>query len=296
MKPLKLSLMPILIASILILSGASESGEPTNPKEAKQQSKKPDLHQNESGNDQLPSAASVIDQSLGSSIDRRATNSQTPKQEAHASDPPSDATWYFNLLIAVFTGCLVCVGIAQVAVYVNQARIMRRGFRVARRSAEAAKKSADASMRGQRAYVYAYPRQIDAFKFIGKDIPSLIIEIKNVGETPAYKCTFAAWSKAVDHPSNCIFLDKDLIIPPNLKGITLFPKEPYPAGTPIVWPKPLTTEQLTAWEKGELAICFRVRIQYETAFENGRYTDMGYSYDVANPTNARMLTQYHDAN
>jgi len=117
---MKLSFLLILIVSVLSLNRVSGSAEPPNPKETKPQSKEPQLHQEKSARQETPTESTINQKSAYSLPNQPAANSQTQKQETQAG-PPTDSTWWFNLIVAIFTGCLVCVGIGQVAIYIRQA-------------------------------------------------------------------------------------------------------------------------------------------------------------------------------
>jgi len=144
MKRLKLSFLLILIGSALLLSAVGESAESLNPKEAKPQNKEPQLHQKEPAQQQAPTDQLLTgDEFLHSPPDHPTANGQTAEQESETG-PPTNSTWWFNLFIAIFTGCLVCVGIAQIVVYKKQARYMRRGLKLTRQAANAAEESAKA--------------------------------------------------------------------------------------------------------------------------------------------------------
>jgi len=188
--------LSFLILLFLILNGTSRSAEPANPKEADIQSNKAERQQKESTKDQTPSLQPVvIDKLPYSPKDRSPASAQTPKQEAHAG-PESNATWWFNLFIVIFTGCLVGVGVAQVAVYIKQARYTRRGLRLTRQAADAAKAAAETASRqtkiledGQRPWImvqvdeWGLPDRFDASLGFGGVIKWSAI---NVGRSPAF--------------------------------------------------------------------------------------------------------------
>jgi len=170
----------ISFAFALCLGTASESAEPANPKESEPQSKKSELQYKEPTKHQTPatiSPPSFTNQSPGSLIDSGTANRQAP-QEKPDTIPPSDAGSYINFIVTIFTGCLVGVGIAQVAVYKKQAKYMRRGLRLSGQAAKAAEQSLKLL---QRPWI-----KIDLITFYpSTSAHKLHYAIFNVGHTPA---------------------------------------------------------------------------------------------------------------
>jgi hypothetical protein len=143
---LKFSLLPILIAVIFLLNGASESAEPANPKETEPQSKQSPLQKQEPTSQPKPITIPppTLSQSPGAQPNQIPT-----KPEAHEQKPdttrPTDSAWWFNLFLVIFTGGLLGVGIMQATIYKRQATYMRRGMRVTRQAANAATQAANAA-------------------------------------------------------------------------------------------------------------------------------------------------------
>jgi hypothetical protein len=195
--------------------------------------------------------------------------------------------WYLwgmlatNVVLAFFTLILTLIGRSQA--------------RTAKRSADTARKSADIAALGQRAQLYACPRKDNALELTyGGLRPTLILEVKNVGITPAYKCTFDRWVAVVDEPFNHIFQDPTFFKDP--KGVVIFPKEAYPPGIEIPFPSTLSQQELVDWRNGKKELWFRVRFEYEDVFKVSRFVDLAWAYINGRTENPRMLPQYHDAN
>ncbi|MBI2181726.1 MAG: hypothetical protein HYU31_13025, partial [Deltaproteobacteria bacterium] len=127
--------LSFLILFFLILSGATEGGEPANPKETEQQGNEAQRQQQDSDKQTAASDKPIIKQIIRSTSDGPTSDGQRHQNEDHPWKPT-------DLAIAMFTGCLVGVGIAQAVVYYRQAKYMRRGLRLTRQAANAAKHSA----------------------------------------------------------------------------------------------------------------------------------------------------------
>lgn len=119
---MKLSFLLILIVSVLSLNRVSESAEPQIPKETEPQSKELQLHQEKSAKQETATKSTSNVKAVYSLPKQLIANSPTQKQATRVG---TDSTWWFNLFIVIFTFCLVCVGIGQVAIYMKQARYFK---------------------------------------------------------------------------------------------------------------------------------------------------------------------------
>jgi len=190
MKLLSVSFALILIALVLPLNDASESGEITKPKETERQSNEAKRQQQEANKQTAPPDKPVIEQAPHSPYDRSTTKDQTHQQEEQPWKPS-------DIAIAVFTGCLVLVGIAQVFVYLRQAKYMRRGLRLTRQSIDVAKASVAVSERSVTAALLALRSDrpylcVEDIKLTGISQPSesglitAFIIVANYGKGPAF--------------------------------------------------------------------------------------------------------------
>jgi hypothetical protein len=244
MKSLKLSFALILIAVTLF-----------SPGESKPQSKKPELQQSKPEARQTPASESppAVQESPYSVPNSHATQEQTLKKETQPSTP-TDSTWWFNLFIVIFTGCLVFVGIAQVVIYKRQARLMRKGLRLTRKTAE----------RQLRAYLSVDPEII----CLENEKPVIVrVRITNYGQTPAYDLTViggigcAASFETLEPPTP---VDAEEItksaIPPNGRNDQFHTS-----------PHPVSSEVIAALQAGKRAIWIYGEIIYIDAFKNPRF-------------------------
>jgi len=133
----KFSFLSILF--FLVLSGADEREGITEPKETIKQGQKADLDKKEPAQQRTP--ADFV--SRKPPIDKYPADNQASDQK----NQPWQPTDWFNLVLVIFTGCLVGVGIAQAIIYRKQAKYMRRGLRLTRIAADAAREGAETAIR-----------------------------------------------------------------------------------------------------------------------------------------------------
>lgn len=194
--------LPFLILFFLVLSGASESGEPANPKETIPQGQKADLDKKEPAQQRTP--ADFVPPKPP--IDKYPPD----KQASEKKNQPWQPTGWFNLWLVIFTGCLVGVGIAQAIIYRKQTKYMRRGLRLTRIAADAAKAAANTATRqtmiledGQRPWImvqvddWGSPDIHDASLGFGGVIKWSAI---NVGHSPAFLTDLVITSDVFAYP------------------------------------------------------------------------------------------------
>jgi uncharacterized protein (UPF0333 family) len=247
MKLSRLSITLILTGFVLLLSSASESVEPTNPKEA---------------------------ESTNSPTDQCPADCQTPKEKTNAQ-PPSESNWDFNRWLVILTGGLVGVGIAQVYVYIKQGQYMRQGLELTRQAADAASRAAGAAEASNRqsremaekelrAYVSVDSAQITGVESGHPPVATLVF--KNSGLTPAYDLTGMGG----------IGMEAAFDSLPPAVGSPRQSKSSLPPGTPTKWfhlaPRPLIPEETAALRDGTMTLWVYGEIRYRDAFGIDRFT------------------------
>ncbi|MBI1996509.1 MAG: hypothetical protein HYS66_08580, partial [Deltaproteobacteria bacterium] len=225
--------LSFLILFFLILSGATEGGEPANPKETEQQGNEAQRQQQDSDKQTAASDKPIIKQIIRSTSDGPTSDGQTHQNEDHPWKPT-------DLAIAMFTGCLVGVGIAQAVVYYRQAKYMRRGLRLTRQAANAAKHSASVASQqteilkaGQRPWIMF---QVDDWGLPDRHDPSLGFggvmkwSAINVGHSPAFLTELVVVTAIFPYPLPDKHPDDQspqqcakFIIPPNGKHSSSLP-------------------------------------------------------------------------
>lgn len=129
----------------------------------------------------------------------------------------------------------------------------------------------------------------------GKDIfdpkgAHVVIDITNVGLTTAYNCTYESWIEIIKPP----FIDFTGAVDhfASTNPFSLYSKhEAMAINIPVR--KDILPHQVSAILKGDLEVCFRIKIEYRDAFTPCRYANFGYSIEGLG---LRFLPKYNDSN
>lgn len=294
---MKVSFLLILITSALLLGGANLSANESQlPNPAINRIPGPNnaAHNGEQNITPTNSRGTSIADKPHTPTQAQQNNEEKPKEQT-ANDLQRalvNYQWWLN----VFTFGLVIVGLITAIVLVLQMCFLWGTMKATKQAAKAAADNAKAGMLSQRAQIYASPRKENALGFTyGGMKPSLIVEVRNVGLTPAYNCTFDRWVAVVHDPANYEF-PKEPSHFKDPKGVIIFPKETYPPGIEIPFAAPLESQDVHDWKVGKKELWFRVRFDYTDIFDKPRYVDLGWAYFEGKTENPRMLPKYHDAN
>jgi hypothetical protein len=120
--------------------------------------------------------------------------------------------------------------------------------------------------------------------------PQVVIDLKNVGLTPAYSCTYQTWLQMLPVPFTDFTDAADCSESP--APATIYSNSPVPNSVTIVRHGALTPEELQSWQGGRISLCFRISLTYTDAFRSLRHAN--FCYDV-NPEHLGLLPKYNDA-
>jgi hypothetical protein len=307
MKLLKLSFLRILVVAILLLSGASENAEvpktklPVGSNEPKTQPGKQSGPAQTFPQPTTAAAPVIIINSPAPAIEQNRAEAKSEKWPPTPLEVISIITAFGAFVIAWRTlnavrrqataaeQTLTLIG-KQADAAIHQARAAKDG-------AYAAKQSADASILSQRAQIFASPTKQYALRDARNGgQPEAAFLIRNVGMTPAYKCTYRKWAELVDEPFDYVLLEEANDVSETDPGVTIFPNDPYPPVVFIGLPRALTEQDMLAWQNGTKELWFRVRYRYKDVFGEDRWADFGYAYERGNVQSPKLLPQYHNTN
>jgi hypothetical protein len=112
----------------------------------------------------------------------------------------------------------------------------------------------------QRAQVVATIKSQESLEdFKADHAPRLRVQLKNIGLTPAYKCTYQTWASLIDRPFVGFSENVDHSVEPH--QFTVYPGNEGETAAYIKPQSPLTPEEVTACNEGKREFRFRIRVQ-----------------------------------
>lgn len=143
-----------------------------------------------------------------------------------------------------------------------------------------------ASQRAQLILLVGKPMPMPA---VGHE-PQVMVELKNVGPTPAYSCTYQTWIEMLPVPFTDFTDAADCSESP--APTPIYSYSPAPNSVTIVRRRALTQTELQSWQEGRINLCFRISLQYTDASKSLHHANFGYEI---NPAHLGLLPKYNDA-
>jgi len=192
--------------------------------------------------------------------------------------------------IVRYTFWLLIVGALQAIIFVAQAVIFYYTLHATSKSASAAKQSADAYMVSQRAQLMTLVRKpMLPPPSIGHEL-QVVVELKNIGATPANSCTYQTWIEMLPVPFTEFTDAADYFASP--APTTVYSNSPTPTSLTLARRRALTNGELQWWMNGQINLCFRIYLEYKDAFKCTHHANFGYE---VNPEHLGLLAKYNDA-
>jgi hypothetical protein len=141
----------------------------------------------------------------------------------------------------------------------------------------------------QRAHLAVFVVRPIPMPAVGQE-PSVVIDIKNLGPTPAYACTYQTWIEMlpvpfVDFTAAAEYSESPAPAP-------IYANSSAPITVTLIGRKGLTETELKSWREGQSMLCIRISLKYTDAFNVARCAN--FAYEI-NPAHVGLLPKYNDA-
>jgi hypothetical protein len=124
---------------------------------------------------------------------------------------------------------------------------------------------------------------------IGHEL-QVVVDLKNVGQTPAYSCTYQTWIEMLSVPFTDFTNGADRSESP--APTPIYPNSPVTNSIRIVRREGLTPAELRSWQEGQTNLCFKIYLEYTDEFRSLRRANFGYEIG---PAHLGLLPKYNNA-
>jgi hypothetical protein len=202
------------------------------------------------------------------------------RDAGHPTPPPDNSAWWFNLLLTVFTGGSVVVGLIQ-------SNLLFGTLKATEKAANAARDAARASPRIERAYVFLDGDGMRCKTEGGEMLININLAFRNFGKTPATigginGRYFYSLNRYIDRLSA-----KDGEVPP---GIIIGPSKPWAAPAKLN----ATIQEIQEAEDGSGYLYLCVELLYVDIFGESHIT--GFCWEANVETGGFTLSPNNELN
>jgi hypothetical protein len=184
---------------------------------------------------------------------------------------PAPLDWNFWLTVVIASA-----SVAQAMIYYFQTRLMRSSLEVTREAAAVTAQMVIASIEAQRPHVYVQANGNPIATISEPDSPRVVLNINNLGATPAYGVTYEKWIEVIrapftDFSGNAFHIRAT-------SPVVLLPSKPLTVNIPI---RPMPTpERMRQLQKFESHVCIRMKISYRDSLRSCRCVEFGYRVEL----------------